>query len=336
MAKPVMMLAAAALAAAQSSEDYVMHAANVSGPFGGVCELCGELVCVPHLNFASVSAMVYDYAEFSCHGVALNINTESESAYVGEWTKLDRAPANVSSLALVKRGAIYRAFANGEEAQWFYHPSGSVPCNGSAPTAAEPEAANEWISRTDEPLDAAVRSLPGGGGDRRAAFGALEPSAFAVPTKGSEGPDAVFACDARGTALVPTDAAAPPARVLDAGCVQGLVGEGAGWRVFFVDATHSATPELYAATATNLSDAATYEIDGVVLRGDAGAWDAGGIASATDVVALANGSVALLYGSRGRAGLAVSDDGGRTSASCGEFREILGEESMRHRHRPAW
>ena len=58
MAKPVMMLAAAALAAAQSSEDYVMHAANVSGPFGGVCELCGELVCVPHLNFASVSAMV--------------------------------------------------------------------------------------------------------------------------------------------------------------------------------------------------------------------------------------------------------------------------------------
>ena len=85
-----------------------------------------------------------------------------------------------------------------------------------------------------------MRSLPGGGGDRRAAFGALEPSAFAVPTKGSEGPDAVFACDARGTALVPTDAAAPPARVLDAGCVQGLVGEGAGWRVFFVDATHSA------------------------------------------------------------------------------------------------
>ena len=246
---------------------------------------------MPHLNFASVSAMVYDYAEFSCHGVALNINTESESAYVGEWTKLDRAPANVSSLALVKRGAIYRAFANGEEAQWFYHPSGAVPCNGSAPTAAEPEAANEWISRNDEPLDAAVRSLPGGGGDRRAAFGALEPSAFAVPTKGSEGPDAVFACDANGTALVPTDAAAPPARVLDAGCVQGLVGEGAGWRVFFVDATHSATPELYAATATNLSDAATYEIDGVVLRGDAGAWDAGGIASATDVVALANGSV---------------------------------------------
>ena len=123
------------------------------------------------------------------------------------------------------------------------------------------------------------------------AIAALEPSAFAVPTKGSEGPDAVFACDARGTALVPTDAAAPPARVLDAGCVQGLVGEGAGWRVFFVDATHSATPELYAATATNLSDAATYEIDGVVLRGDPGAWDAGGIASATDVVALANGSV---------------------------------------------
>ena len=39
MAKPVMMLAAAALAASQSSEDYVMHAANVSGPFGGVCEL---------------------------------------------------------------------------------------------------------------------------------------------------------------------------------------------------------------------------------------------------------------------------------------------------------
>ena len=70
-------------------------------------ELCGELVCVPHLNFASVSAMVYDYAEFSCHGVALNVNTESESAYVGEWTKLDRAPANVSSLALVKRGAIW-------------------------------------------------------------------------------------------------------------------------------------------------------------------------------------------------------------------------------------
>ena len=91
---------------------------------------------MPHLNFASVSAMVYDYAEFSCHGVALNVNTESESAYVGEWTKLDRAPANVSSLALVKRGAIYRAFANGEEAQWFYHPSGAVPCNGSAPTAA--------------------------------------------------------------------------------------------------------------------------------------------------------------------------------------------------------
>ena len=54
---------------------------------------------------------------------------------------------------------------------------------------------------------------------------------------------------------------------------------------------HSATPELYAATATNLSDAATYEIDGVVLRGDPGAWDAGGVASATDVVALANGSV---------------------------------------------
>ena len=37
-------------------------------------ELCGELVCVPHLNFASVSAMVYDYAEFSCHGVALNVS----------------------------------------------------------------------------------------------------------------------------------------------------------------------------------------------------------------------------------------------------------------------
>ena len=117
MAKPVMMLAAAALAAAQSSEDYVMHAANVSGPFGGVCELCGELVCVPHLNFASVSAMVHDYAEFSCHGVALNVNTESESAYVGEWTKLDRVPANVSSLALVKRGVASVQVACASEAR---------------------------------------------------------------------------------------------------------------------------------------------------------------------------------------------------------------------------
>ena len=56
MAKPVMMLAAAVLAAAQSSEDYVMHAANVSGPFGGVCEQDGSAqhrftlpVQVPHL-----------------------------------------------------------------------------------------------------------------------------------------------------------------------------------------------------------------------------------------------------------------------------------------------
>lgn len=38
--------------ASQDSKDYVMEAPAVSGPFGGACELCGELLCVPHLRDA--------------------------------------------------------------------------------------------------------------------------------------------------------------------------------------------------------------------------------------------------------------------------------------------
>ena len=169
--------------ASQDSKDYVMEASAVSGPFGGACELCGELLCVPHLNFASASAEQYVYAEFSCHGVALNVNTADESAYVGNWDSLKTMPENASELALLKRGAVYRAFANRIEQAFFYHPSGFVPCNGTKPTAAEPEFSTQWASRNGAPLDSAVRPFEGsGGGARRSQFGSLEPSTFAVAT----------------------------------------------------------------------------------------------------------------------------------------------------------
>lgn len=302
-------LAVAAVAktfAEMIDSDYLMEAKGISGPMGGTCELCGFMECVPHLNFASNGADQFVYAELGCHTVALNVNTASESDYVGNW-KVPAMAENITEVALLKRGAVYRTFVNREEVAYFWHPSGFVPCNGSAATALEPVASTQWVSRNDQPLDATVTTFGGGAATRTPApeFGSLRPAA-AAPS------GAYLACDEKDTYLVAVGKAA--VKVVAGGCAAGVHETSPGRWYVAIMRDHA----LVSATTTDLADPAKYVMGGVALRAGApGDWDAEGIDAASDVVAL-GASLNVVYGSGGRAGLAVSTNGGTHWEKMGE------------------
>eukprot|EP00941_MAST-03F_sp_MAST-3F-sp1_P000611 g611.t1 len=295
--------------------DAITHAVNITGFGQKLCQPCGPLECIPHLNFdiASKAGDYMNYLEINCNdpksglaGLALARNTPTESAMLGYWnaTSLLKFPT-ISSLSTLKRGAVYQFYVNGKVIFNAFHTSGFVPCKSTiADKTIEPVYSMFSMSRNGVSLNSKTMYINGSGGgiDVSSKFALsgfkntfLKPKALFS--------DDVFACNDAEDKSFLVNRANSTQEIFSGACIQSIIQYNSRYLL-----SYSLDKSIYFLLADNYKAPETYR----KFPGKFSVED-GEELTTYAMTQLQNGSVLLLYGicqkeQKCKAYLAVSDD----------------------------